>query len=103
MELKGFMDALLDAAKNGGIEAAEFVHEGEGDGEFADADGLYPDGAAGGVEEGGDVAAIAGEALEEALPVSAAAHHAQEEVRKEAGVGDGKNEIVEPPDHGKGR
>ena len=87
---------------DGGIEAAEFVHEGERDGEFADADGLDPDGAAGGVEEGGDVAAVAREALEEAAPVAAAPHHAKEEVREEAGVGDGKNEIVEPPDHGRG-
>ena len=80
------------------VAAAGGVHVGEGDGEFADAHGLDPDRTARGIEQGGDLGAVAAEALGEVRRVAAALAHAEEEFRHQAREHEREQRVVEQPD-----
>ncbi len=83
-----------------GFAAAQFIHEGEGDAQLADADGLNPDGLSRGVKQLGFRAAVTAEALREVAGIASATQHAHQVMRKQKEKHDGENEIVYPPNHG---
>ena len=80
--------------------AAEFVHQLAGHGDLAHGDGVNPDARCAVGQAVTDVFGIAPKAVGEAVGVTAALGHAQEELGHHQHVSDGEEEVVEEPFHG---